>query len=224
MKRYLLTPLVLQAGIVFAAECDCQILKGSCQGSIELVKTYGSKPSYGADLIVHSSERRCSKVEYSVGGTPYQTLIVNKMSETDSVFGTSPITPNSVKFESCKVCAVVSNSQILPAPKSPDDANKPDDYDLSGIWESIQTCSWGSGSSQMRIDYNKATGNISGKLANATIDSGTIKNGDIVISASNWLGNRINMVGRVQDASHMSGTYTQGTTSEKCQWVSTKSK
>ncbi|MFF7710902.1 hypothetical protein [Pseudomonas sp. NPDC007930] len=218
MKRMLGLVLAVQAPYLLAEACDCQTVIGACQGSIEFVKAYGSKPSFGADLVVHSSEKGCSKVEYQVGGTPYQTLLVNRNSEPESVFGTSPVTPASVQFKACKVCARTGAKPSSPAAT----AAEPKAYDLSGSWASVQTCSWGSGNSTMTINYNQSTGSVGGRLANAGIDSGAIRGNHVQISASNWLGNRIEMTGEIIDSQHMRGTYTQSSSRETCSWEASK--
>lgn len=91
---------------VYAApQCDCQKIVDRCSGAIEFVKSYGAKPSYGAEIVVHSSAAVCSKVEYFVDSTPYQTILVNKRSEPESLFGTSPIKESNVRYAGCYVCA-----------------------------------------------------------------------------------------------------------------------
>ena len=87
-----------------AAQCDCQQVVGRCTGAIELTKSFGSAPSYGAEIAIYSSEKICSKVEYLVDSTPYQTVLVNRNKDTDSLFGTSPITRESVRYSACFVC------------------------------------------------------------------------------------------------------------------------
>lgn len=99
--------LLLASTIAFAEQCDCQKIVGQCSGAIDFIKSYGTKPSFGAEIVVHSSERVCSKVEYYVDGTPHQTLLVNRNQEPESLFGTSPITQKSVTYRSCQICASV---------------------------------------------------------------------------------------------------------------------
>ncbi len=89
---------------VLSAECDCRETIGQCTGSVKVVKSFGSKPSFGAELIVRSSETICSKVEYFVDNTPYQTILVNSQSEPESTSGTSPVTQASITYKACYVC------------------------------------------------------------------------------------------------------------------------
>lgn len=219
--RFTTALLSLFAGdLAWAADCNCQKVVGSCLGSIEFVKAYGSKPSFGADLIVHSSEKACSKVEFFVGSTPYQTILANKNSEPESVFGTSPIAAKNVTFQSCKVCASTAGGSNVQSGGST--VAEPPSHNLTGRWSSNQVCSYGSGTSEFDVKHDQATGRITGKLSNATIDSGSIQGNIVHISASNWLGNRVTMDGQVTGPSSMSGTYTQTTASGTCTWDATK--
>lgn len=92
-----------------------QKIVGSCMASIEFVKSFDSKPSYGAEIIVHSSESTCSKVEYYLDNTPYQTVLVSRQSEPESLFGSSPIKEKNVKLSSCKICAVALEKNTGPS-------------------------------------------------------------------------------------------------------------
>jgi hypothetical protein len=106
MKRLQLLAVVLTslATTSWAAQCDCQEKVGQCTGAVEVLRSFGSPPSYGAEIAIHSSEKVCSKVEFDVDGTPYQTVLANKNKDTESVFGTKPITASSVRYTACWVC------------------------------------------------------------------------------------------------------------------------
>ncbi|CFB65365.1 hypothetical protein [Pandoraea apista] len=108
--------LMAWADISHGQQCDCQKVIGSCQGAVEFVRSYGSKPSFGAELIIHSSERQCSKVEYYVNNTPYQTVLVNRNAEPESIFGTSRIQEKDVSYTRCSVCASSENASQTPQP------------------------------------------------------------------------------------------------------------
>ncbi|MHC8287235.1 hypothetical protein ACYZUD_10500 [Pseudomonas sp. XS1P51] len=223
MKRLFCCLSLALAGSAVAADCDCQKVIGSCLGSIEFVKAYGSKPSFGADLIIHSSEKKCSKVQFVVGSTPYQTILANKNTEPESVFGTSQISAKSITFESCKVCSsVASGGRDARGDK---DSNAADSvsYDLSGTWSMTQTCSWGTGNSEMQVQHNQSTGRITGNLSNAKIDSGSIQGNSVHMTASHWLGNKVQMEGQIISPTQMKGSYTQTKSSETCGWAATKS-
>ena len=112
MKRLMLLGLLLNTSESFAEQCDCQKVIGQCKGAIEFVRSYGSKPNFGAEIIVHSSENSCSKIEYFVDSTPYQTLLVNKQQASESLFGTSPISKSNVLYERCVICASKTNQAL----------------------------------------------------------------------------------------------------------------
>jgi hypothetical protein len=102
ISLYLMT--VFTAGAASAADCDCQTVVANCSGAIEFVRGYGSSKNYGAEIKVHSSAPSCSKVEYFVDSTPYQTILINRNEESESLFGTSPITEKNIKYSACRVC------------------------------------------------------------------------------------------------------------------------
>lgn len=111
-----------------ADDCDCQQKVGRCTGAVEVIKKFGSSPSYGAEIGVHSSEKQCSKVEYYVDNTPYQTILKNKNSDIETVFGTKPISENSVKYSNCYVCYSNATKE-----KDPKDKNK-ESSPFAGRW------------------------------------------------------------------------------------------
>lgn len=130
--------LALASSYVFPNQCDCQQIVGKCTGAVELTKTFGSAPSYGAELAVYSSEKVCSKVEFLVDSTPYQTILVNRNKDTESVFGTAPISPQSVRYSTCSICANTEASR---------DNRKPDSRTtlspVAGTWSGYTTSMFG---------------------------------------------------------------------------------
>lgn len=105
--KFIVPFLLLLASAYVQAEqrCDCQKIIGKCRGAVEFLKAFGSKPSYGAEIIIHSSEKRCSKVEYFLDSTPHHSILVDRQKETESLFGTSPIRRENVVFHDCHICA-----------------------------------------------------------------------------------------------------------------------
>lgn len=83
-----------------ASECNFDKPVGSCQGTIQIKSSSGSKPSYSAEIVVRSSAPSCSKVEYYLDYTP-QVTIIRGSSEPESLSGTTPITKKSVKVARC---------------------------------------------------------------------------------------------------------------------------
>ncbi|SUA73872.1 Uncharacterised protein [Pandoraea pnomenusa] len=202
--------------------CDCQQIVGTCAVSVSVIPTESTKGSYGADLKFTSSAPICSKVDYYVDGTPYFTILSQGNRGEDRVFGQKPITRANLSSVSCQVCkragAPTDNSG-----RAASADQQPQKIDLSGTWNSVQTCSYGSGTSTMTITQaNPGDASISGNLSNAKINSGRIEGSVVTIQASNWLGNQIQMEGRVIGAGRISGTYTQTATAGVCQWEATK--
>lgn len=131
--------LMAWADISQGQQCDCQKVIGSCQGAVEFIRSYGSKPSFGAELIVHSSERRCSKVEYYVNSTPYQTVLVNRNAEPESIFGTNRIQENDVSYIRCSVCA---SSEKAPQTPQPSQSPQSPATRFQGTWAGTGTNSF----------------------------------------------------------------------------------
>lgn len=220
MKTSALIISSLMPYLAWGADCDCQKIVGSCRGSIEFVKSFGSTPSYGAEIIVHSSERTCLKVEYYLDGTPHQTVLVNKRSEPESLFGTNPITAANISFSSCKICS----TEALPKADTPSTPGMSEKFDLTGTWSSVQTCSYGSGSSTMKIQHDGSSGSIDGYLSNGQIDTGKIQGSEIAISATAGLfrNNHVEMRGKVISPTRITGTYTQTAVAGTCSWEAIK--
>lgn len=88
-----------------ADECDFEKPIGGCTARIKLLSASGSKPSYRAEISVHSSAPRCSKVEWYLDSTPHSTILKSTNSDTDSIFGTSPITGKNISVQRCTIYA-----------------------------------------------------------------------------------------------------------------------
>ncbi|MFE0015919.1 hypothetical protein ACFWXH_13810 [Mesorhizobium sp. NPDC059054] len=86
--------------------------------------------------------------------------------------------------------------------------------DISGIWKGAIRCSWGSGSLNITVGRD---GSISGGVTNGTVTSGSARGRSVRFSTTNAFGNVSNFTGTIV-GDDMSGTYSQGTTSEICNW------
>lgn len=84
-----------------AASCNFSKPIGSCKGTISIDSTKGSKGNYSAEATVRSSSPTCSKVEYLIDNTPNQTILKSGNSDSESLFGTSPVTKKTVKVTKC---------------------------------------------------------------------------------------------------------------------------
>jgi hypothetical protein len=107
---------------VTAAECDFDKAVGSCSGSVKILSSGGSKPSYSAEIQVSSSAPSCSKVEYYLDNTPNTTILRSSNSEQESLFGTKTISKNNIKVQRCTSYASVGDvKQQQPAKAQPVD-------------------------------------------------------------------------------------------------------
>ncbi len=131
----------------------------------------------------------------------------------------APKRPKTLTVQSCKVCKDLRTDRPV---SDPPPQGRPTALSLSGKWSSVQKCSYGTGTSNMEIQYDESSGTISGKLANATIDSGSIKGTKITATASNWLGNRVQLEGEVVGPSEIRGTYSQSAMAGTCTWEARK--
>lgn len=86
-----------------AQDCNFDKAVGVCTATISIDRSGGSKPSYSAEITIRSSASACSKVEWYLDSTSHRTVLGNSSSDTDSVFGTNPITKANFKIQSCTV-------------------------------------------------------------------------------------------------------------------------
>ncbi|HBT4772736.1 TPA: hypothetical protein MB352_003982 [Klebsiella variicola subsp. variicola] len=103
MKLFILSVLIAFSSSCLAYTCDCTKIVGQCSGSVRLSKSSGSNSNYQGEIIITSSAKSCSKVEYYINNTPYSTILNNNQ-DTESIFGTSPIKKEDIEFKACHVC------------------------------------------------------------------------------------------------------------------------
>lgn len=99
------TLLLLGVKSATAAECDFDKPVGTCTAKLKILSTAGSKPSFSAEILVSSTVKSCSKVEWFLDSTPQITILKSKNSDTASVFGTSAIKKQDISIEKCTVYA-----------------------------------------------------------------------------------------------------------------------
>jgi len=222
LKLLAIIGLASIGGHVAAAgyNCDCSQIVGSCAASISVKPTESTKGSYGAELTITSSSPICSKVDYFIDSTPYFTVLSQGNTASDSTYGLKPIFRENVKIESCKVCKQVGAE---PAKESGKADQQAADSDYSGHWSLTGTCSWGSGSSQITLTKaGQGHYNVTGRLPNHSIDSGSVDGTSITVHGSHWLGNTSTYSGTITGPTSMQGTFTQANTSEVCNWTAHK--
>lgn len=138
MKLNLITGIAawtLFSGVAMAQQtnCDCREIVGSCQASIRMKPT-GGPGSYGAELTLVSTAPICSKVSYFVDSTPYFTILSRGNTDQDSIFGTKPITQDSLSEVKCQVCKQLTAVQPQTGKESGEaKALQPSDA-LAGHW------------------------------------------------------------------------------------------
>lgn len=160
--------ILLFGRISLASECDCTKIIGKCNGAIEFVKSFGSAPSYGAEIYVHSSEAQCSRVDYYVDSTPYQSYFNGSIKEFETLFGTKPISAKDVTYEACYLCTKVGS-----APEVVSSSDAPVGIDFSGAWVYRERNIFGfvnSGPVNLVVKAGQISGSWDGKALSGTFD------------------------------------------------------
>lgn len=204
--------------------CDCTQITGSCEAAIMVQPTEATKGSFGADLHIRSTAPICSKVDYYVDSTPYFTVLSQGNSFTDRVFGTSPVTRDTISDVRCRTCKVVNAGVVPQGAGDPQAGTAPTDANLAGAWTTFQSCYGVTGGGRIELrQANDGTYAVSGEMANVSVDSGTVSNGGVTIQASNFWGNKVRFTGRLLNNRRMQGTYTQTTSRPgPCDWEADK--
>lgn len=84
-----------------AADCNFDKPVGSCKGTIQVLSSGGSKPSFTAEIMVRSSAPSCSKVEYYLDSTPQTTILRGGDSNQESLSGSKPISKDTLMVQRC---------------------------------------------------------------------------------------------------------------------------
>lgn len=174
--------LAVYSPSALAQQCDCRQVVGKCTGAIELLKTFGSAPSFGAELAVYSSEKVCSKVEYTVDATPYQTVLVNRSKDTENLFGTSPITKESVRYSACFVCKNLESARKDEAANGNAHASA-----VLGTWSGYTTSLFGRQDATLSLSI--VDGKVSGtykhpKVGDIALYDGTYSDGSLNVKCN----------------------------------------
>jgi hypothetical protein len=102
--------LLFAQGAYAQARCDCDVIVGQCQATVEEVPTR----SPGARFKLQANTEQCAIVEWSVDGDRGQTTIWDDGEEVSRV---SPRKPGgTVKVHSCRVC----KDTLVSRQKAPD--------------------------------------------------------------------------------------------------------
>ena len=92
-----------------------------------------------------------------------------------------------------------------------------------GYWKLTNRCSWGSSTDTFAITSLGTNGDLSfsGDAGNKKYKEGYVNNDSIRFITSNLL-NTVKYSGKIISQTRMEGTYTQGLSSETCDWDATK--
>ncbi|MCS4089215.1 hypothetical protein [Rhizobium sp. BK176] len=134
-----------------AAECNFDRPVGSCKGTIQVLSSGGSTPSFTAEIKVQSSAKSCSKVEYSLDSTPQTTILRGGNSTQESLSGTTPISKTSIQVQKCTAY------EDAATPKKTVDGL---DAELNGTW--LRKLNLSTIKGTVRIDLSDSGGAISG--------------------------------------------------------------
>jgi hypothetical protein len=156
-------------------------------------RTYGSKKSYGAEIVVHTSVGQCSRVEYYVDSTPYQTVFANSRAEPESLFGTKPISRKDITVDRCTTFASAGDSSS----SHPSRNHAASGSGLSGHWSG--TVHWLFVTSGADVDVN-----VQGSRATGTWKDG--KSGGVVPFSGTVSGSSLRFEVTVQDGSTTTAT------------------
>ena len=157
-RSVLLVAVCLMAQPAFAtSSCDFDKPVSGCTARIEFQKTRGSGKSYSAEIEVHSSSPRCSKVDYLVDSTPYSTTLGNSASEHETLFASRPIQRQDIRVEKCTSYASTDKRSRKPEADVPGAISN---RDFAGHWTG--SLRWLLVASPMALDIqvngNHATG------------------------------------------------------------------
>ena len=147
--------------------CDCTQIVGSCEASIRVEPT-GTAPSYGAKLRFTSTAPICSKISYFVDSTPYFNILSRGNTDEDSVFGTKPVTRDTITDVRCQVCKTLA----AVTPQSSDGRNEAQARTaaVAGQWVDSQGADI-----QLTVSGNRLSGTLTQPGFRALpIESGTV--------------------------------------------------
>jgi hypothetical protein len=136
LTGFLISSAVFSA--IAQSNCDCTQIVGSCEASINVEPT-GGPGSYGAKLRLTSTAPICSKISYYVDATPYFNILSRGNTDEDSLFGTKPVSRETISDVKCAVCKQVA--AVRPAAPSQGDvpAGK---GTLAGEWRGLENDRW----------------------------------------------------------------------------------
>lgn len=87
------------------AACNCAQIIADCSASVSVLPTRAINGVFSADITMQTDAPSCAKVDYLLDDTPYVTILRDGAQGSQRLYGTRPLTRNSLSHMSCHVCA-----------------------------------------------------------------------------------------------------------------------
>ncbi|WP_242561869.1 MULTISPECIES: hypothetical protein [Pandoraea] len=91
-----------------AAACNCAQIIADCSASVSVLPTRALNGVFSADVTLQTDAPSCAKVDYQLDDTPYVTILRDGAQGSQRLYGTRPLTRNSLSHMSCHVCAAAA--------------------------------------------------------------------------------------------------------------------
>ncbi|VVE36423.1 hypothetical protein [Pandoraea commovens] len=90
------------------AACNCAQIIADCSASVSVLPTRALNGVFSADVTLMTDAPSCAKVDYQLDDTPYVTILRDGTQGSQRLYGTRPLTRNSLSHMSCHVCAAAA--------------------------------------------------------------------------------------------------------------------
>ncbi|WP_157123068.1 hypothetical protein [Pandoraea vervacti] len=87
------------------AACNCAQIVADCSASVSVLPTRALGGVFSADVTMQTDAPSCAKIDYLLDDTPYVTILRDGAQGSQRLYGTRPLTRNSLSRMSCHVCA-----------------------------------------------------------------------------------------------------------------------
>ncbi|VVE36065.1 hypothetical protein PMO31116_03872 [Pandoraea morbifera] len=88
--------------------CNCAQIVADCSASVSVLPVRALNGAFSADVLLQTNAPSCAKVDYQLDDTAYVTIVQNGAQSALRLYGTRPLTRNSLSHMSCHVCAPAS--------------------------------------------------------------------------------------------------------------------
>nr|WP_309393942.1 hypothetical protein [Pandoraea sp.] len=88
--------------------CNCAQIIADCSASVSVLPIRANSGAFSADVMLQTDAPSCAKVDYQLDDTPYVTILRDGAQGGQRLYGTRPLTRNSLSHMSCHVCAAAS--------------------------------------------------------------------------------------------------------------------